>query len=325
MTLLGFRLGFEEFLALGMGATMMMVLLGVWHSLLLRDPVGDRLRALAQRRNALRAIRLAPEAHGFRASLRQSGLGLIRRMVDRFHLMRGRKIERIQARLIRAGWRSRDALVLYLFANAVAPLLLGGGGFLFFRLANGAHANLSLRVLAIGFCLVVGFAGVRLFVKNVGDKRIHRMTRSLPDALDLLVVCAEAGLSLDMAITRVGREMAEGAPELADEFAITAIELGFAPDRQTALQNLVKRTDMQSLRALVNSLSYCERYGTPIANALRVLAAEFRDVRMMRAEEKAAKLPALMTVPMILFILPTLFMVIGGPAAIQVIDIMAKR
>jgi len=150
-------------------------------------------------------------------------------------------------------------------------------------------------------------------------------TRSLPDALDLLVVCAEAGLSLDMAITRVGREMAEGAPELADEFAITAIELGFAPDRQTALQNLVRRTDMQSLRALVNSLAYCERYGTPIANALRVLAAEFRDVRMMRAEEKAAKLPALMTVPMILFILPTLFMVIGGPAAIQVIDIMAKR
>jgi tight adherence protein C len=325
MSLFGLRVGLEDYLAVSAGATMLMVLLAIWHSLLLRDPVGDRLRALAQRRNALRTIRLAPEIHGFRANVRKSGLGLMRRLVDRFHLMSGRKIELIQARLSRAGWRSRDALVIYLFANAVAPLLLGGVGFLFFRLSSVAASNSALRMLAIGFCLVAGFAGVRLLVRHIGSKRIQRMTRSLPDALDLLVVCAEAGLSLDMAITRVGREMAEGAPDLAEEFAITAIELGFAPDRHTALQNLIKRTDMQSLRALVNSLGYCERYGTPVANALRVLAAEFRDERMMRAEEKAARLPALMTLPMILFILPTLFMVIGGPAAIQVIDVMARH
>jgi tight adherence protein C len=325
MSVLGIRLGLDDLLAISSGATMLMVLLAIWHSLLLRDPVGDRLRALAQRRNALRAIRLAPASHGFRGTLRQSGLGFMRRMVDRFHLMRGRKIELIQARLTRAGWRSRDALVIYIFANTVAPLLLGGGGFLFFRFSRAAPANPGLAALAIGLCLVAGLAGVRLWVKNVGDKRIKRMTKGLPDALDLLVVCTEAGLSLDMAITRVGREMAAAAPELADEFAITAIELGFAPDRQSALQNLIKRTDMQSLRALVNSLAYCERYGTPVANALRVLAAEFRDVRMMRAEEKAAKLPATMTVPMMLFILPTLFMVIGGPAVISVIDLMAQR
>ena len=325
MTLLGMRLGLEDFLALGSGATMLMVLLAVWHSLLLRDPVGDRMRALTQRRNVLRAIRLAPASHGFRGTLRQSSLGLMRRMAERFNLLRGRKIELIQMRLTRAGWRSRDALVIYLFANTVTPLLLGGGGFLFFRFSRAAPHNSALGILAIALCLIAGFVGVRLWVKNAGDKRIKRMTKSLPDALDLLVVCAEAGLSLDMAITRVGRELAEGSPELSDEFAITAIELGFAPDRQTALQNLVRRTDMQSLRALVNSLSYCERYGTPIANALRVLSAEFRDERMMRAEEKAAKLPAIMTVPMILFILPTLFLVIGGPAAIQILDIMAKR
>jgi tight adherence protein C len=325
MSILGIRLGLDDLLAISSGATMLMVLLAVWHSLLLRDPVGERLRALTHRRNALRAVRLTPQAHGFRASLQQSGLGFMSHMVDRFHLMRGRKVEKIQAQLTRAGWRSRDALILYLFANTVAPLILGGGGFLFFRFSTIAPHNPSLRAIAIGLCLAAGFLGVRLWVKNAGDKRIKRMTKGLPDALDLLVVCAEAGLSLDMAITRVGREMAEGAPELSDEFAITAIELGFAPDRQTALHNLVKRTDMQSLRALVNSLAYCERYGTPIANALRVLSAEFRTERMMRAEEKAAKLPALMTVPMILFILPTLFMVIGGPAAIQVIDIMARR
>jgi tight adherence protein C len=325
MNLFGIRLGLEDYLALGSGATMLMVLLAVWHSLLLRDPIGDRMRGLANRRNALRAIRLAPEAHGFRATLRQSSLGLMQRILERFHLMRGRKIELIKARLTRAGWRSRDALIIYLFANIVMPLLLGGGGFLYFRLALHASSNPGLRILAIAGCLLIGLVAVRLWVKNAGDKRIQRMTKSLPDALDLLVVCAEAGLSLDMAITRVAREMAAAAPELSEEFGITAIELGFAPDRQTALQNLIKRTDMESLRALVNSLSYCERYGTPIANALRVLAAEFRDQRMMKAEEKAAKLPALMTVPMILFILPALFMVIGGPAAIQIIDVMAKR
>ena len=325
MSISGIRLGLEDYLALAAGATMLMVLLAIWHSLLLRDPVGDRLRALAHRRNALRAVRLAPEAHGLRATLRKSGVGLLQRVLARFQLMRGRKIELIQQRLTRAGWRSRDALIIYLFANILMPLLLGGGGFLFFRLSAHAPANPGMRILAIAGCLLVGLVAVRTFVKNAGDKRIKRMTKGLPDALDLLVVCAEAGLSLDMAITRIGREMAAAAPELADEFGITAIELGFAPDRQTALQNLIKRTGMESLRALVNSLAYCERYGTPIANALRVLAAEFRDQRMMKAEEKAAKLPALMTVPMILFILPALFMVIGGPAAIQVIDVMTKR
>jgi tight adherence protein C len=175
-------------------------------------------------------------------------------------------------------------------------------------------------ILILAGAGAVGFFGPDLLVKNAGDNRVKKLTLSLPDALDLMVICAEAGLSLDATIKRVGGEMAFAAPEISDELMLTGIELSFLPDRQVALQNLISRTDVPKLRALVNSLIQSERYGTPLANSLRVLSAEFRDERLMAAEEKAAKLPAIMTVPMILFILPSLFMIIMGPAVLHVLD-----
>jgi tight adherence protein C len=142
----------------------------------------------------------------------------------------------------------------------------------------------------------------------------------LPDGLDLLVICAEAGLSLDAALNRVSRELGLSSPDLADELGLTAVELGFLPNRRQALMNLTKRTNLPPIRGVVNTLVQTERYGTPLAHSLRVLSAEFREERMLKAEEKAAKLPATLTVPMILFILPTLFCVLIGPAIIQVLD-----
>lgn len=142
---------------------------------------------------------------------------------------------------------------------------------------------------------------------------------SFPNSLDLLVICAEAGLSLDAALTRVARDLGPAAPHLADELGLTAVELGFLPNRRQALQNLARRTDLPALRAVVNTLVQTERYGTPLAQALRVLAAEFREERMLKAEEKAARLPAILTVPMIIFILPTLFVVLIGPAMVRVV------
>ncbi len=152
--------------------------------------------------------------------------------------------------------------------------------------------------------------------------RQNRLRRQLPDGLDLLVICAEAGLSLDAALTRVSREIGFSAPDLADEIGLTAVELGFLPNRRQALMNLAKRTELPAIRGVVNTLVQTERYGTPLAHSLRVLSAEFREERMLKAEEKAAKLPATLTVPMILFILPTLFIVLVGPAIIQVMDTM---
>jgi tight adherence protein C len=163
-----------------------------------------------------------------------------------------------------------------------------------------------------------------LIVKNQGDKREALLRKALPDGLDLLVICAEAGLSLDAALTRVSREIAPSTPELAEELALTAAELSFLPDRRKALQNLTRRAPMQEITGLVNTLIQTERYGTPLTRSLRVLAAEFRNERLMRAEAKAARLPATLTLPLILFILPPLFIVLIGPAIIQAIDAFAK-
>lgn len=147
--------------------------------------------------------------------------------------------------------------------------------------------------------------------------------RALPDALDLLVICAEAGLSLDAALKRVAEEIGHTCPELGDELGLTAVELGFLPDRRSALHNLTRRCHLASLRGVVNTLQQTEKYGTPLSNALRVLSNEFRHERLMKAEEKAARLPVILTVPMIVFILPALMIVLIGPAAIRTIDAMS--
>jgi tight adherence protein C len=150
------------------------------------------------------------------------------------------------------------------------------------------------------------------------------LEKALPDGLDLLVICAEAGLSLDTALNRVADEMAHASPDLADELAITGVELTFLPERRLALLNLAKRVPLAAMRGMVGTLVQTEKYGTPLAQSLRVLSAELREQRMLRAEEKAARLPATLTVPMIVFILPTLFIVLIGPALIDVYDRFAR-
>jgi tight adherence protein C len=168
--------------------------------------------------------------------------------------------------------------------------------------------------------VILAYKAPDLYLKNRIDKRTHAIRKGLPDALDLLVICAEAGLTVDAAFNRVARELGKAYPELGDEFALTSIELGFLTDRRQAFENLAGRIDLEAIRGVVTTMIQTEKYGTPLASALRVLSAEFRHERMMRAEEKAARLPAIMTVPLILFILPTLFIVILGPASCRIAD-----
>ena len=310
----------DDLLALSAAATAVTALYAVWQGLVVRNPVEARLRGLSQVRRGLKAQAAAPKRNRARSDIKASGLTVMRLAVVRFSLMRGRQVEKITAQLARAGWRSKDALTAYLFAKAFAPIVaLGGGALLLMfkdRLGMGPHLTyLCLAIAAVG-----GLFGTDLLIKNAGDKRIKKLTMALPDALDLLVICAEAGLSLEASVKRVGQEISDASAEMSDEFLLTAIELNFLPDRTKALQNLVKRTDLPKLRALVNSLIQSERFGTPLANSLRVLSTEFRNERMMKAEEKAAKLPAIMTVPMIVFILPSLFIVIIGPVILHIID-----
>jgi tight adherence protein C len=321
---LPFGIPLDDFLAFASATAAFLVLLAIWQGLVVRDPLAARVRALANRRDALRAGLRANRGHGTRGELRESGLSLVRRVVMRLNLFRGQQSERIALKLARAGKRSKDAVVVYLFCKFAMPFILGGVGVLMFNVVDADSINPAVRLLILSGGFIAGLYATDIYLKNATNKRVAKMRKGLPDALDLLVICAEAGLSLDASMTRVGREMANASAELAEEFALAALELGFLPERQKALNNLVDRTTMAEIRSLVNSLMQTERYGTPLAQSLRVLAAEFRDDRLMRAEEKAARLPATMTVPMILFILPSLFMVLGGPAAIQTMDTLSK-
>jgi len=298
----------------GIGVFLTILLLGrafVW-----RDPMEARLRNHSKRR----ALLVAQALSGVQSSGRARGksVGFLRGILEKLKLLRGEEANKMIEQLARAGWRSRDMLVIFLAARLMLPVIGAVAAWLTSAaLFPGLIPLHRMIVVAIG--IAIGGYGPVLFLRNMVNRRQQKLKKQLPDALDLLVICAEAGLSLDSALTRVAREFGPTAPELADELGLTAIELGFLPNRRQALANLIKRADIPSIRGVVNTLIQTERYGTPLAHSLRVLAAEFRDERLMKAEEKAARLPAILTVPMIVFILPALFVVLIGPAIIQVI------
>lgn len=298
----------------GISAVSMVLL--VWYSLIERDPLPARLKALEARRKALKAGIVQPQR---RKSL-VTGRTWMREIVHRLKLMKGHSTTKLSLSLARAGYRSRDALTVYLFAKASLPLICGAIGLLLFQWL-GLFDLPQLGALAASLTsVIVGAFAPEIFIKNSAQKRIEKIRKALPDAFDLMVICAEAGLSLDSTLDRVAREVGPSCPELTDELGLASLELSFLPDRHKALEGLAERVPLSQVRALVSTLVQTERYGTPLADSLRVLAAELRHERLMRAEEKAARLPAIMTVPMIVFILPPLFIVLVGPAALRVFD-----
>jgi tight adherence protein C len=286
-----------------------------------RDPYSRRVSEVAQRRASLRREALGTR----RPRTRMTASGAMSQIVTRLNLLRSQRAHDARNLLAQAGMRSDEAMIRYLFARLVAPFALGA---LVLFDNYGPHMLPipdGLRTLApIGGALL-GFFGPDIIIRNMIGKRAHQMELGLPDALDLLVICAEAGLSLDAALVRVSRELEMTWPELSEEFGITAAELTYLPERKLAFDNLNARTNMASIRGVVNTLLQTAKFGTPLAQSLRILAAEFREARITRAEEKAARLPAMLTVPMILFILPTLFIVLLGPAILSIMDTFSGK
>jgi tight adherence protein C len=313
-TLLPFGLTPERLLVVMAAGAAFLLVIGVWYGLIERDPWQQRARTIAGRREELRGS-LSRERAGRRRRKSES-LSAMRRVVDALKLMQSHQTTKLYDRCAQAGLRSRDTIVVFLFFKVAAPLLLGAASFLLFYLLQVGDFSPSTRMLLVGGCAVLGFFAPEIYISNLISKR----QKALPDGLDLLVICAESGLSLDAALDRVANEIGNASPELAEELSLTSIELGFLPERRQALQNLNRRTNLPAIRGVVNTLSQTEKYGTPLSQSLRVLATEFRDQRMLRAEEKAARLPATLTVPMIVFILPVLFIVLVGPAIIGVLD-----
>ena len=277
-----------------------------------------RLKMLEQRRNDLRSA-LTSRDRG------KDATALAKSVVERLKLLQGDASKGTIADLAQAGFRSREAIYVYTFFR-FAMLIAGGGVgfFLFFVLGIWQTTANNLWMAALMVLIVFGLLP-SVYLRNAKDKRMKAMLKSLPDALDLFVICAEAGLSLDATFERVALEVADAHPDIADEFGLTAVELGFMPERAKALQALADRCPIAGIRSLISTLIQTERYGTPLAVAMRVLSNELRNERMMKAEEKAARLPAVMTVPMILFILPPLFIVLMGPAALRISDAFATK
>ena len=292
----------------------------VYRVMLVRDPLGARLKAVRNRRDALRADLAAPR----RRIRREKSIGVMHRIVGKLNLLKTREARKAADRLLQAGFRSPDAVTVYFFLKLALPFAFGGLSLLSLYGLKIVELGPMMRLLVCSGAVLVGAYGPELYLRNAITKRKARLRKGLPDALDLLVICAEAGQSLDGALGRVGRELGPSFPDISEELGLCTVELGLLPDRRHALDNLNRRTDLPGIRAVVNTLQQTEKYGTPLAQSLRVLSAEFRNDRMMNAEEKAARLPATMTVPMIIFILPPLFVVLIGPAIVRVIDLLGR-
>jgi tight adherence protein C len=245
----------------------------------------------------------------------------MRSIVDRFNLRKALADEKTVGRLRMAGFRGQAPLVVFLFARVTLPLLFFAlAMFYIFAIIQLEQPPLINVLIAIAVAYV-GFYAPNLYVSNVASKRQKSIRRAWPDALDLLLICVESGMSAEAAFRKVSEEIGTQSVELAEELTLTTAEMSYLPERRQAFENLGKRTGLETVRSVMTSLIQAERYGTPLGQSLRVLAQENRDQRMTDAEKKAAALPPKLTVPMILFFLPVLLAVIVGPAAIQIMEI----
>lgn len=302
-------------------------LVAVYAAGTVHDPMVRRLKALNDRREQLKAGITAPTKRARdRAQTKRQATEHMRSFLSTLKVLQDSQLQIAQAKLTQAGIRTKDAAVAVIFGRLVAPLVLGTivilGVYVFGWFPTWSPFS---RYMLVAGTLVGSYKAPDIWLKNAIQKRVDAIRKGLPDALDLLVICAEAGLTVDAAFHRVARELGRAYPELGDEFALTAIELGFLTDRRMAFENLAQRVPLDAVKGVVTTMIQTEKYGTPLASALRILSAEFRNERMMRAEEKAARLPAIMTVPLIMFILPVLFIVILGPAACSISDAFINR
>ncbi|KRA84325.1 type II secretion system F family protein [Altererythrobacter sp. Root672] len=300
-------------------AAMLYVIYGV---LTVRDPMAKRIKSLNARRDELKSGLTSSSGRKRQSLLRRTETtDRVKDTLAGMKVLQDSQIKAIQQLLAQAGYRNKEFAVIVIFARMILPIVLGFIGVVaLYWMDMFPDWSSFKRFMAFAFLVLAGYKGPETFLKNKAKKRTDEIRKGLPDALDLMVICAEAGLTVDTAFNRVAKELGRAYPELGDEFALTAIELSFLTERRQAFENFAYRVDLDAIKGVVTTMIQTERYGTPLASALRVLSAEFRNERMMRAEEKAARLPAIMTVPLILFILPVLFIAILGPAACDISD-----
>ncbi len=285
--------------------------------------LGSRLKEVAQKREELR--RKSRAALEKKATLRHTQTGLVNDIVQRFDLQKALKDDSLASKLMQAGLRGQRPVTMFYFARAALPIGLAVAAFLYLTMMGAKFGfNLQIKLTIVMAAAVAGYYAPNIYLTNVASKRRDAIMRSFPDTLDMLLICVESGMSIELALQRVGQEIASSSIELAEELALTCAELSYLPERRMAYENLARRTNHPGVKSVAMALTQAERYGTPVGSALRVMAKENRDLRLSAAEKKGAALPAKLTVPMIVFFLPVLLMVIMGPAMIQIMAMLDK-
>jgi tight adherence protein C len=290
-----------------------------------RSGLESRLKSVANRREELRRKSREALAGKQQASLRQTDESVYKRVVDRLQLSRLLEDPNLPDKLAQAGYRGPSAVSRFYFFRLVAPFVLLTAAAFYLFVIHGLQLAPMQRVAACVAAFVGGYYAPNLYISNVASKRRESIVGVFPDALDLLLICVESGMSIEAAIMKVGQEVGGASIELAEELSLLSAELSYLPERRLAYDGLARRTNHPGIKAVTTAMIQAERYGTPLGTALRVMAKENRELRLSAAEKKAAALPPKLTVPMIIFFLPVLFVVILGPAIMKVQDTMSHH
>ena len=291
-----------------------------------RSNLESRLKSVSTRREELRRkSREALAKKGGQNSLRHLDEGMYKKVVDRLQLSRLLEDPKVVEKLAQAGFRGPRPVSTFYFFRFVLPFVFGAVVAIYLFLINDFGLPTMQRIAISVGGLTLGYYAPNIFISNAAQKRRESVVGAFPDALDLLLICVESGMSIEAAIQKVSQEIGGSSIELAEELTLLTAEISYLPERRQAYEGLARRTNHPGIKSVTTAMIQAERYGTPLGSALRVMAKENRDMRLTAAEKKAAQLPAKLTVPMIVFFLPVLFVVILGPAILTVIDMMAAK
>jgi len=289
-----------------------------------RSNLDARMKSVSTRREELRRKSREALAARSQSSLRQTDEGVYKKIVEQLDLRRLLEDTNVVEKLAQAGFRGPRPVTLFYFFRFVSPFVFAGLiGVYFFVINPMGQPTITRLALTIGG-LTLGYYAPNVYISNLATKRRESIVGAFPDALDLLLICVESGMSVEAAIQKVSQEIGGTSIELAEELSLLTAELSYLPERRAAYEGLARRTNHPGIKSVTTAMIQAERYGTPLGAALRVMAKENREMRLAAAEKKAAQLPAKLTVPMIVFFLPVLFLVILGPAILKVTDTMSK-
>lgn len=309
-------------IAIAVGVLVFIALITLSRSMTSGNSLDKRLKAVATRRDELRRQSRQHLAKDNTISgLRHTDEGLHKTIVEKLNLKTLLEDPKVVDNLAMAGYRGPKPVSTFYFFRMMMPFVLGGLAAIYIFFINDFGLKLNLKILIAVGAFVAGYYAPNIYISNQAQKRRESIVAAFPDALDLLLICVEAGMSIEAAIHKVSQEIGSSSIELAEELSLLVAELSYLPERRMAYEGLARRTNHPGIKAVCTAMIQAEKYGTPLATALRVMAKENRELRLSAAEKKAAALPAQLTVPMIVFFLPVLFVVILGPVILKVMDI----